>query len=64
MVEFYKSNEKNKIWDVNDGRRGPILFSFDKKTIFDFYEDYPDKLTPEQKKLFDKEFKAIVKLLY
>ncbi len=34
--------------------RGPMFFSFDKKRIFNFWPDYPDKLTPEQIKLFNK----------
>lgn len=56
MLEFYKTDENNKIWDVIDTeRRGPLLFSFDKKKIYNMWADYPDKLTPEQKELFDKE---------
>lgn len=31
------------------------IFSFDKKEEFNMYQDYPHKLTPEQKKIFDKE---------
>jgi hypothetical protein len=31
------------------------VFSFDKKTEFNMFRDYPDALTPEQKKIFDDE---------
>lgn len=30
-------------------------FSFDKKKVFNLYTDYPEKLTPEQRKIFKKE---------
>ena len=54
--EFYKNHPKDKIWwlDVPD-RVGEWLFSFDKKKVFNMFEDYPEKLTPEQKEIFDKE---------
>ena len=34
---------------------GVWLFSFDKETIFNLFADYPWKLTPEQKEIFDRE---------
>ena len=36
-------------------RKGVFLFSFDKHTVFNLFADYPDKLTAEQRALFDKE---------
>ncbi len=53
---FYQRDKRIKIWETSfiNERFGPILFSFDKKTIFNFWEDYPDKLTPEQIELFNK----------
>lgn len=36
-------------------QEGPYLFSFDQETIFNFWTDYPDKLTPEQIEIFKKE---------
>ena len=46
----------SKIWWLDDlDRRGPLLFSFDLKTVYNYYGDYPDKLTDEQKEIFDKE---------
>ena len=53
---FYKQNESDTIWWVNNPDRiGEFLFSFDKKRIFNLFADYPEKLTAEQKKIFDDE---------
>lgn len=53
---FYKENENDKIWWVdNFDTVGEWLFSFDKKTVFNMFEDYPWKLTKEQKRIFDEE---------
>ena len=32
-----------------------MVFSFEKKAKFNLFADYPWKLTPEQKEIFDKE---------
>lgn len=55
-VFWYKENPGDKIWwketpDID----GEWIFSFDKKTEFNMYRDYPYKLTPEQIRIFDKE---------
>lgn len=71
FYEFYKENPKDKIWKVThyilhdknkgfveeniDLIRGEILFSFDKKKIYNAWKDYPYNLTKEEKELFDKE---------
>ena len=53
---FYKENPKNQIWWVDEPLAiGEHLFSFDQKTVFNLFADYPHKLTPEQKKIFDEE---------
>ena len=53
---FYKNNRSGKIWWVDTSDRvGEWVFSFDKKELFNMFADYPHKLTPEQKELFDKE---------
>lgn len=53
---FYKENPNDSIWwmDTSD-REGLFLFSFDKETIFNLFQDYPYKLTPEQREIFDRE---------
>ena len=54
--KFYKENPDDIIWWVdNSDRKGVWEFSFDKKTIFNMFRDYPYKLTKEQKAIFDKE---------
>lgn len=53
---FYK-NDGDKIWDVDDESPlvGRFEFTFDKKKIYSFWEDYPQNLTREEKEIFDKE---------
>ncbi len=54
--KFYKNNKSDRIfWVNNTDQIGVWLFSFDKKTIFNMFADYPHNLTPEQKQIFDKE---------
>ena len=55
---LYKNEDKDKIWWVEpteDIKTGLPLFTFDKKTAFSVLTDYPDNLSPEQRKLFEKE---------
>lgn len=54
--KWYKKNPKDKIWwlDVCD-KVGEHVFSFDKKTEYNLFRDYPEKLTQEQKETFGKE---------
>ena len=54
--DFYKNNKKDTIyWVDNSDSVGEFLFSFDKKTIYNLFRDYPYKLNKEQKEIFDKE---------
>ena len=56
MIFEKESDEKLIYWvDPEDNREDTILFSFDKKTVFNFWTDYPEKLTAEQIKIFKKE---------
>ncbi len=53
---FYKNNPSDKVyWIDNIGVVGEFLFSFDKKKIYNLFRDYPQKLTAEEKIIFDKE---------
>jgi len=53
---FFKNKRSDKIWwlDTSD-KVGEWVFTFDKKTLFNMFADYPFKLTPEEKAIFDKE---------
>lgn len=53
--KFVKNNESDTIWWVDTDAIGIWEFSFDRKTIFNMFADYPWKLTPEQKAIFDRE---------
>lgn len=54
--KLYKNNPNDKIsWVDNSGEIGVWLFTFDGKTIFNLFADYPHNLTPEQVKIFNKE---------
>ena len=53
---FYKNNPDDKIWWLEEPDQiGVWLFSFDRKKIFNMFEDYPQKLTSEEKRIFDAE---------
>lgn len=55
---FYKDEPGDKIFSVEregDTSEGEYLFSFDEKKVYNFWEDYPDKLTPEEVEIFKKE---------
>lgn len=54
--KFFKQNETDQIWWVDTSETdGLFLFSFDRKKIYNLFSDYPFKLTPEEKSIFDKE---------
>lgn len=56
LSDFYHNEPNDVIWWVDDTETtGEWLFSFDKKKVFNMFRDYPQKLTPEQKAIFDKE---------
>ncbi len=40
-------------WIDNKKQKGEMLFTFDGKEIFNLFQDYPYKLTQEQKEMFD-----------
>ena len=52
---FYKKKDNDKIWSVEEiGYIGKLLYSFDKKNIYNLWTDYPHNFTKEEKELFDK----------
>ena len=53
---FFKNKRSDKIWWLDTSEKvGEWIFTFDKKTLFNMFTDYPYKLTPEEKAIFDKE---------
>ena len=63
---FYKENPTDRVWWVDTalwGVDGLMLFSFDRETIYNLFTDY-EKLTPEQKAIFDRENTELVTLLF
>ena len=54
---WYHENPGDQVWWVEAplDRDGVWLFSFDRETVYNLFEDYPYKLTPEQKVIFDRE---------
>lgn len=49
-------NEGDKIyWLAGQDEVGTFIFTFDKEREYNLFLDYPYKLTPEQKAIFDKE---------
>lgn len=56
LSDFYKNNKTDVIWWVDDlDYIDRFLFSFDKKKIYNLYQDYPQNLTAKEKETFDKE---------
>lgn len=58
---FWKRSPGNKIWGVSemidsDRMPGRMLISFDKKKFYNIYGDYPNKMTEEERKIFEEEY--------
>jgi hypothetical protein len=61
LSDFYKEEPTDKIWWIKSfDYFGLFLFSFDKKIVYNFFEDY-DSLSEEQKTIFRKENPELVK---
>ena len=62
--EFMKNKPDDQIWWVEAPieRDGEFLFSFDRKRVYNFFADYPQELTPEQKEIFDRENPELAQL--
>lgn len=53
---FEKYNKNDRVWWlVNSDRIGEFEFSFDREKIYNLFRDYPEKLSAEEKEIFDKE---------
>lgn len=55
IIFFRKKIEGGKIWSVYTNLKGPLYITFDKKTIYNLWIDYPDNFTPEQIAIFKTE---------
>lgn len=54
--KWFRNSPDDQVWWLdNQEVKGEFVFSFDKKTMFNLFQDYPWKLTPEQKQVFDEE---------
>lgn len=64
MLEFYKKKPSDTIyWVVDPAVRGTQAISFDKKHIYHLFGDYPDKMSEEEVRIFDKENPTWAELL-
>ena len=54
---FRKNNPDDIILWVDNGKErvGEWLFTFDKQKIYNMFADYPDKLTENERAIFDRE---------
>ncbi len=53
---FYKNSPEDKIWWLETSEEvGLFEFSFDKVRIYNFFRDYPQELTPEEREIFRRE---------
>lgn len=53
---LYKNNPTDKIsWVDDPDKIGVWEFTFDGKKFFNMFRDYPDRLDPEQRRVFDAE---------
>ena len=53
---FYKKNKTDKIlWIDNLETFGEHLFSFDKKHIYNLFQDYPHNMTDVEVEIFNSE---------
>lgn len=54
--QFYKKKPGDSVWWLfNRGIIGEFVFSFDKEKTYNLFRDYPDKLSKEERKIFNKE---------
>lgn len=54
--KFSKWRENDKVYMVDDGTIGSLLFSFDKKKIYNLWTDYPNAFSKEELEIFNEEY--------
>ena len=54
---WYKNHPAHRVWWLDNGSesKGEWLFSFDRERVYSLFADYPDRLSPEEKRIFDAE---------
>lgn len=54
--DFYKDSESAKVWWTSKiDAVGELNISFDRKKIYNLFEDYPYNMTTEEVKIFEEE---------
>lgn len=62
-LDLYKESESRKIWQVETPeRKGEFLFTFDCKKVYNFFKDYPEKLSDEEIAIFKAEYPELAAL--
>lgn len=63
LSDWFRHKASDTIWwRDNYDAVGEFLFSFDKRKTFNFFRDYPQELTEEQQRIFEKENPELAKL--
>ena len=56
LSNFYKKNKTDKIWWIDNLEIfGEYLFSFDKKHIYNLFQDYSHNMTDAEVEIFNSE---------
>ena len=56
LSDFYKKNNTDTIWWIDNLESfGEHLFSFDKKHIYNLFQDYPHNMTDVEVEIFNNE---------
>ena len=56
MKKIYREKKDDKVWWLDNSKAvGELVFTLDKKTFYNLFRDYPDKLTVQEWVDFNKE---------
>lgn len=61
-MDFMKKSESDLISWVVPTAYGDQRFTFDRKKIYDFWKDYPEKLSENERLIFRREFPFLARL--